>query len=136
MCQHDIKNPEMKNIIQKVLKTHKNQILFAYLFGSYAQGTVSQFSDIDIAVFLKTCCKKKIFDIKINLYLDLSRALKRNDIDLVIMNKCSNIILLNRIITHGLVVYDLNKAERLNYEQKILHSAIDFKTQRQKVMGI
>ncbi|MCD6184887.1 MAG: hypothetical protein J7K84_03715 [Deltaproteobacteria bacterium] len=52
------------------------------------------------------------------------------------MNKCSNIILIDRIITHGLVVYDLNKAERLNYEQKILRSAIDFKTQRQKVMGI
>ena len=43
----------MKNIIQKVLKNHKNQILFAYLFGSYAQRTASQSSDIDIAVFLK-----------------------------------------------------------------------------------
>ncbi|MCD6184886.1 MAG: nucleotidyltransferase domain-containing protein [Deltaproteobacteria bacterium] len=58
MYQHDIKNPEIKDIIQKVLKTHKNQILFAYLFGSYAQGTASQFSDIDIAVFLKACYKE------------------------------------------------------------------------------
>ncbi|MCD6274057.1 MAG: nucleotidyltransferase domain-containing protein [Deltaproteobacteria bacterium] len=126
----------MKDIIKKVLTKHKDRILFAYLFGSHVQGTASKSSDIDIAVFLKAYLGESFFDIKIDLYMNLSRALKRNDIDLVIMNKCSNIILLNRIITHGFVVYDQNKSERLNYEQKILHSAIDFKQQRQMAMGV
>ena len=126
----------MKELIQKVLTKHKDQILFAYLFGSHVQGTASKSSDIDIAVFLKPFLGESFFDIKIDLYMNLSRALKRNDIDLVIMNECSNIILLNRIITHGFVVYDQNKSERLDYEQKILHSAIDFKKQRQMAMGV
>lgn len=126
----------MKKMIQKVLKANKTTVLFAYLFGSQAQGTFSKSSDIDIAVFLKTNGKASFFDIKIDLYLDLTRTLKRNDIDLVIMNNYHNIVLLNSIISHGSVVYDQDKTMRLDYEQKILHRAIDFKAQRRMAMGV
>ncbi|MCP4021070.1 MAG: nucleotidyltransferase domain-containing protein [Desulfobacteraceae bacterium] len=110
--------------------------MFAYLFGSQAKGTSSVKSDLDIAVFLDHSVKDRFFDIKTNLYLQLSRTLKRNDIDIIIINQCRNIILLNQIITNGQLLYEKNKSARLDYEQKILHSAIDFKSQRKMVMGV
>ena len=125
----------MKNAIQKILKKSKDSILFAYLFGSHAQGISSKNSDIDIAVFLNENTEA-FFDVKIDLYLNLTRVLNRNDIDLVIMNNCRNIILLNSIITYGSVVYSHDDLKRINYEQKILHSAIDFRNQRKMAMGI
>ncbi|MBU0464939.1 MAG: nucleotidyltransferase domain-containing protein [Proteobacteria bacterium] len=128
----------MKKNLIKILKKEFNEkeedFLFAYLFGSLAQKTYSKSSDIDIAVYLNAEVERHFFDIKIDLYLRLSRALKRNDIDIVIMNQCKNIILLNRIITHGQVIHEKNESIRLEYEQKILHSAIDFKTQRKMAM--
>ena len=106
------------------------------MFGSHARGRSTEKSDIDIAVYLKDESRQSIFDIKLHLYLELSRALKRNDIDLVIMNSCRNIILLNRIISHGRLIYCRNEAAMLDYEQKILHNAIDFKHQRRMAMGV
>ncbi len=126
----------MKNVIQNELKPFRDQILFAYLFGSYGQGTASKTSDIDIGVFLKYYQSvKHFFDVKIDFYTHLNRALKRNDIDIVIMNNCENIILLNRIINDGIVVYDQDESKRLGYEQKILHRAIDFQHKRKMVIG-
>jgi len=52
------------------------------------------------------------------------------------MNNYHNIVLLNSIISHGSVVYDQDRTMRLDYEQKILHRAIDFKAQRRMVMGV
>ncbi|MBU1171818.1 MAG: nucleotidyltransferase domain-containing protein [Proteobacteria bacterium] len=81
----------MKKTIKSILKDKSDSILFAYFFGSHAQGTSSKNSDIDIAVFLKDSVYESFFDIKMDLYLNLSRTLKRNDIDLVIMNTCKNL---------------------------------------------
>jgi len=126
----------MKKTIKSILKDKSDSILFAYLFGSHAQGTSSKNSDMDLAVFLKDSAIVSLFDIKIDLYSNLSRTLKRNDIDIVVMNTCKNIILLDNIISHGIVIYSQDEPRRLDYEQKILHSAIDFKHQRHMAMGV
>lgn len=126
----------MKDTIKNILKDNSDSVLFAYLFGSHVQGTSSKKSDIDIAVYLKDSAHESFFDIKMDLYVNLSRTLKRNDIDLVIMNTCKNLILLHAIISHGVVIYCQDEFFRLDYEQKIMHSAIDFKQQRKMAMGI
>ncbi len=126
----------MKYAINKILSEKGDIVLFAYLFGSHARGSATEKSDIDIAVYLKDQSRQRLFDIKTRLYLELSGALKRNDIDLVIMNTCKNIVLLNCIVTHGVLVYSRDEANVLDYEQKILHTAIDFKYQRQMAMGV
>ncbi len=123
-------------ILKKIFNEKSDIFLFSYLFGSLAQEIFSKSSDIDIAVYLNTSVERHCFDIKIDLYLQLSRVLKRNDIDIVIMNQCKNIILLNQIITHGQVLHGKDEAARVDYEQKILHSAIDFKSQRKMAMGV
>lgn len=127
---------QVLQIVKETIEKHSLNILFAYLFGSHARGTGSESSDVDIAVFVNDHAVESFFDVKIELYLDFARALKRNDIDLVIMNRCKNLILLYNIISNGCVVYDRDSSRRLDYEQKTLHQAIDFKGQRKMAMGL
>ncbi len=126
----------MIETLKNIFVNQEDKISFAYLFGSRAQQTHTQSSDIDIAVFLNNTVEKNHFDIKTDLYLQINRMVKQNKIDIVIMNQCKNIILLNQIITDGKLLCDNNPSLRVDYEQKMLHTAIDFKTQRKKVMGV
>jgi len=122
--------------LKKIFENQDSRILFAYLFGSHAQGEATPGSDIDIAVFLDPRHQPAFFDIKIALYLEISRSLKKNDIDIVVLNRCKNIILLDRITRHGKVIYESNPDARLDFEQKVLHTAIDFKYQRKRIIGV
>lgn len=127
---------DLIEILKKLFNEQDDIFSFAYLFGSRAQELYPESSDIDIAVYLNRNAESNYFDIKTDLYLKLSRELKRNDIDIVMMNQCKNLLLLNQIVTHGQVLCDKNESARIDYEQKILHSAIDFKFQRKMAMGV
>jgi uncharacterized protein len=122
--------------LEKIFRDRNEQILFAYLFGSRAKGTDSVGSDIDIAVYLNPRRYAQFFDIKTELYLEISRCLNVNAIDIVILNQCRNIMLLDSITRHGKVLYESDSDARLNFEQRALHIAIDFKTQRKRIMGV
>lgn len=126
-----IMQEELKNILQK----KSSFILIAYMFGSRSLGTSKSSSDLDIALYLDQFCTAHFFDIKIDLYVEINKTLKINDIDIVIMNQCSNVILLNEIVSKGTVLFEKDTAFRIDYEQKILHNAIDFTTQRKMAMG-
>lgn len=108
-------------------------IEFAYLFGSHARNAAFPFSDLDIAVYLHPS------DISLNRELELhsflSRELKSDSIDIVILNSAKNNILLEDIVRHGKVVYDGNKDLRESFELKVLHEAMDFKYQRRVFAG-
>ncbi len=112
------------------------RVLFAYLFGSVAKGEAAFLSDIDVAVYLNEVDPGTFFDIKLSLHADLCRNLKRNDVDLVVLNTAANHMLIEDIIRHGVVIYDHDKETREDYEVMALHQAIDFKTQRLAVMGV
>lgn len=112
------------------------RVLFAYLFGSTAKGEVAPLSDIDVAVYLSEVDSGAFFDIKLSLHADLCRTLKRNDVDLVIVNNAANTMLIEDIIRHGVVIYDRDIDAREGYEVMALHRAIDFKTQRLAIMGV
>lgn len=129
-----MKITDIKDALLPVFERHKDKVLFAYLFGSAVEG-MGPLSDIDIALFLSSK-KENFFDIKLSLYTDFCRALKRSDIDVVILNITTNIILLNEIINHGIVLYDKDPELREDFELKILHQFIDFKEQRLAIMGI
>ncbi|MCF6149101.1 MAG: nucleotidyltransferase domain-containing protein [Candidatus Kuenenia sp.] len=131
-------NPkDIKNALSTVFKKHEDRVVFAYLFGSAVSGNMTTLSDIDIAVFLK---KQKpddsFFDMKLSLYADFCRVLKRNDVDVVVLNTTINIMLLDEIIRYGTVLTDRNSNIRNEFECKVLHQFIDFKEQRIAVLGI
>ncbi|MFV1976554.1 MAG: nucleotidyltransferase domain-containing protein [Candidatus Scalindua sp.] len=127
---------DIKDKLFPILEKYKDKVIFVYLFGSASQDTMQPLSDIDIAVFLSEDIRKSYFDTKLILYADFCRVLKRNDIDIVVLNTSTNIMLLDEVIRHGLVLYDRNSDLREDFEVKVLHQAIDFKEQRLAILGI
>ena len=111
--------------LSKYLNTNKN-VLFAYLFGSYANGSQNDKSDVDIALFLDNVS----LDEQLQINYELSKLLKK-DVDLVILNSVKNIYLLEDILLHSKVIKD--DQNRFDFELKKQHEILDFKAFR-KVM--
>ncbi len=124
------------NCIRRLIEEkYANDIIFAYLFGSSAKNETTALSDIDIAVYFSDT-ENRYLEKKLCFYGDLCRELKRNDIDLVVLNTTRNIILLHEIVSTGILLHDRDSDLRQEFECKTHHTAIDFKTQRFAVMGV
>ena len=123
---------ELKDILLQVMSKSED-VLFAYIFGSHIAGMITESSDMDVAVYLD----KKHTDIDdfLSLHSALSRALKTDKIDLVLLNNANNLILLDSIVRHGILVIDKDKDRREEFELRVLHSAIDFREQRKAIIG-
>jgi predicted nucleotidyltransferase len=129
-----MKERSVKDLSEKLtaIFSRIEEIKFAYLFGSFARGDGFSFSDIDIAVYLSG--KASLAD-ELKLYSIISRELKHDNIDLLILNNTNNIILLEDIVRYGKVVCDRNPPLRESFELRVLHDAIDFKYQRKVFAG-
>jgi len=100
-------NPEI-DLVQELttfFRKRAEHVLFAYLFGSAAQGGQGALSDVDIALYIKVGTMDA-FEAKLSLHADLCRLLKRNDVDVVVLNSASNLMLLDEIVRTGVVLFD------------------------------
>ena len=113
----------------------KPRILFAYIFGSAGTESQNARSDVDIAVYFDLNDADVELDHKLSLYAELSRILGHNDVDVVVLNTCTNQMLLYDIMINGRLFYDAAPETRAIFEQSALHSAIDFKEQRERTMA-
>ena len=120
----------MKERILKVFEDFP-EVLFAYLFGSVSEGISGPLSDLDIAIYMKPYSGERY----IKLHTALCRILRRSDIDLLVLNRTRNLILIEEIFRKGQLIYDKEPGFRIEYEVKMIHRAIDFRTQRKAVMG-
>lgn len=123
-------------IINQVLDHYGEDIAAAYLFGSQATGESTDLSDIDIAVLFSQDASHKAATVQFKLYADLSKALQRNDIDLVILNTSRNIMLQEEIVRNSMLIVDKDADYRFDYECRTIHDGIDFRQQRMMVMGV
>jgi len=112
--------PQLKHIVQGFLQAEK-PVLFAYLFGSCARQEETSLSDIDIAVYLQG--KQDFFTVRLQLMEALSRALKSDAIDLIVLNE-ARIVLKYEVIREGVVIKE-NKSERVLFETKVLREYLD-----------
>ena len=110
---------EAKIIVQKLLQNDSN-IEFAYLFGSYNDGSYDERSDLDIALYLNDYS----FDKQLSISFELSKALEKN-VDLVILNSVKNLYLLDDILQKGTLLKDNEK--RVDFELKKHHQILDYK---------
>ena len=106
-------------IISSHLSLNEN-IVFAYLFGSYAKNNYTNKSDVDIALYLKDIS----LDSQLQIIYELSKLLKR-DVDLVVLNSVKNIYLLEEILKNGVIIKDNSK--RVDFELRKEHEILDYK---------
>ena len=84
-----IKNKYIKQDILKLLPKvetylrYREDVQFAYLFGSYAKGKITPLSDVDIAVYLSG---SNFSQKRLEILGGLIEVLKTDEIDLVILN--------------------------------------------------
>jgi len=107
----------------KLILKNDQHVIFAYLFGSSATGTVTPMSDVDVAVYLNphTDTKKEKFD----LIGTLIETLKTDAIDLVILNTAP-LTLTARIIQNKEIMVDKSPFKRHAFESLILRQYYDF----------
>jgi len=101
------------------------QVKLAYLFGSQASRKTGPLSDYDFAFYLEEKDKKKSFDLKLDLISSLSRILKTDNIDVVILNEVESPELKYNIIKEGKLIYEI-EPYRLLVEPRILNDYFDF----------
>ncbi len=116
----------MENII-KVLE-NESDILFAYLFGSYAKGTHGEKSDIDIAIYLKDegiLERDPLYPsrlaIKIEKALDEKKA-----VDVSVLNG-STLVFRSQVLRYGKLLYSKDEKKRIKFETSSLAQYYDFK---------
>ena len=126
---------KLKNTLLAVFQKYRDTLVFGYLFGSMATGGEGRKSDIDVAVFVQDPASFNFSD-KLMLHGEFCRHLQRNDIDLIIVNQTRNLILLNKIVQTGIVIWDNDPIRREKFELLVQHRAIDFKCQREREMRI
>ena len=76
-----------------------DNVIFAYLFGSFAKGEQTSSSDVDIALYLKNIS----LDNQLQIIYEISKLVKR-DVDLVVLNSVKNIYLLEDILKNSIVL--------------------------------
>jgi len=96
-------------------------VLFAYLFGSQANGTAGVRSDWDVAVYIP----EHLLEInpvwqKFRLEDALAQALGTDAVEVVILNRIDDAVLAFEIINSGIMVVEKDRKERMAFEGRAL----------------
>lgn len=97
-------------------------IIFAYIFGSYSRDSIRRNSDIDIAIYLKDSMDTYEY---LDMKMKLSEALKR-EVDLIILNDATP-LLRYEIYKNNILLFTRDKSVESRYKVKTLFEYNDMK---------
>lgn len=119
-------NEKLIKQLESVFKSYL-EIKLVYFFGSKATGDDGLLSDYDFAFYLDIDKKdvKSIYEIKVGLQDKISRALKTNKVDIVILNSTQSPELKYNIIKNGKLIYK-EEPYKVLIEPRILNEYFDF----------
>jgi len=101
-----------------------NSVNFAYMFGSTVRGDANELSDYDIAVMLdESLSKKDMLYMELDLISELTRVLKSDKIDLVVLNDAPLLLKYN-IIKNGHVLKS-DETKRVAFEIGVMSRYLD-----------
>ena len=105
----------------------RQEVQFAVLFGSLAKGTPSILSDVDVAVMVAPQFRDTSpYGYQAGLTADLMGELKRNDVDVIILNKAP-ILLKYQILRYGKFIHIRDKQARIQFQIDTINQYEDFK---------
>ncbi|MCF8146544.1 MAG: nucleotidyltransferase domain-containing protein [Deltaproteobacteria bacterium] len=110
--------------------TERNDVAFAYLFGSKARGTGGPLSDIDIAIYLT---EGPFSEKRIEILGDLIDILRTDNIDLILLNTASE-SLRARVIRNRLILADNLPFTRHRFESQTMRAYMDFSKMEHRIL--
>lgn len=110
--------------LKSIFKSYPS-IKLAYFFGSKATGKSGPLSDYDFAIYLNGKNNKRMFELKIMLMDKLSRFLKTDKVDVVILNLSESPELNYQIIKDGRLIFE-RPPFKVVVEPAILNKYFDF----------
>ena len=110
----------------------RNDISFAYLFGSFGRGVRFPLSDIDIAIYLKD--PVGLQKAKLEIVGALIDILKTDEIDLVVLNNAP-LALRMRILGSKKVIADRDPFFRHRYESLTMRQYFDFSVLEAEILN-
>jgi predicted nucleotidyltransferase len=96
-----------------------------YFFGSRASGDYGKLSDYDFAVYRDSRDKARMYEIKIDMIVKISRLFNTDRVDVVILNLTNNPDLKYLIVKEGRLIYE-KEPFKVIVEPRILNEYFDF----------
>lgn len=113
-----------QNAIKNYFKTQP--VVVVYFFGSIATGLENSQSDVDIAVLFDDSVKKETrFQKKLEILGVLTSILRRDDVDVVILND-SPVALKFSAIQPAKIIYEKDTYKKVLFEAKALSDYQDY----------
>jgi hypothetical protein len=101
------------------------EIEAAYIFGSVASGRMRKNSDIDIAVLVDRRVRPgRMLKYRLQLMADLGSALRRPDVDFVILNEAPP-LLAHRVLSKGKLVFERSASARVRFQVRTASLYLD-----------
>ncbi|RKD32260.1 type VII toxin-antitoxin system MntA family adenylyltransferase antitoxin [Thermohalobacter berrensis] len=118
------------NILEEIKKVllSKENIVFAYVFGSYARNTMTENSDIDIAIYQKD--KEISTDDYLSLKVELEDKTKK-EVDLVILNEADPLVK-HEVFIDGIRLFSRDETLESNFKVHTVFEYEDTKRFREK----
>lgn len=124
--------PKGKYLINRLKKEQLSRylsslpmVVAAYLFGSQAVGKAGAKSDVDFAILLKNDIdRENYFGLRLQMIADLTRLLHFNNIDLIILNDASP-LLIHQVLKNGELIYSTSKQKQIKFVFKAIRDYLD-----------
>jgi predicted nucleotidyltransferase len=125
-------SPDFKKIqhgLTALLKS-KREVLAGYVFGSVATGRARRDSDVDIAVLVSDrAMQGDVFEYRLRLMAEIMRVLKRQDVDLIILNE-SPPLLAHRVLSKGKLIFERSASARVAFQVRTINRYLDSQPMR------
>jgi len=111
--------------LKSVFASHPS-VKLVYFFGSRAAGKGGPMSDYDFAVYMDGADRGEMPRVKLSLIDEISRLLKTDRLDVVVLNTAEGPELKHSIISEGRLIYEIEPFKAL-VEPLILNAYFDFR---------
>jgi len=103
----------------------RREIEAAYVFGSVAAGRARADSDLDVAVLVdETVRPSRMLTYRLQLMADLGAALRRRDVEVVVLNEAPP-LLAHRVLSRGTLVFERSRAARVRFQVRTAARYLD-----------
>lgn len=125
----NIKKIEFEEKIIKIIKENIKNPEIIYIFGSYAEKTATEKSDVDIAFYsLEDYSQYEIF----LLVQEISAEIKK-EVDLVQLKKSSTVFQ-KEVVSKGIVIFEKNHIEREKFENLVFKKYMRLNEERKEII--